>query len=178
MPVTYAVCVMAVVVLSKPGPPLPLVKGFVVALIFAALIALGVVMVPLLEHYAFAGVLLTAVVLQRLFYSGLVGTNPLSSILVLSFALIPIAGVLEQALIAQLSVTLATGVAVGVVVGAVSNALFPDKPDPNAAAAAPTRPDPATAEWIAMRAMLIVMPVFLLALTNPSFYMAAVMKTV
>jgi hypothetical protein len=41
-----------------------------------------------------------------------------------------------------------------------------------------SRPDRESARWIAWRGMLIVMPVFMLALTNPSFYMAAIMKTV
>src|SRR5438128_7315645 len=176
--VPYAVCVMSLVVLGKPGPPLPLVKGLVVAMLFALLVALGIVMVPLLEHYAVAGVLLTAVVLNRLFYTGLTGGNPLSTILVLSFSLIPVAGVAEQALVGTLGVTLATGVAIGVLVSAVSHLLFPDDPGAGAAAAAATRPDAGTAAWISLRATLIVMPVFVLALTNPSFYLAAVMKTV
>ena len=135
-------------------------------------------MVPLLEYYAFAGVLLTAVVLHALFYSGLVGGNPLSTVLVLSFAVIPVAGVAEQALVGELSVALATGVGIGVLVSAVSHALFPDPPAPAGATAAKARPEPEAAAWIALRATLIVMPVFVLALTDPSFYLAAVMKTV
>ena len=134
--VPFVVCVMSVVVLSRPGPPVPLVKGLVVALLLAGLVAVGIAMVPLLEHYAFAGVLLTAVVLHGLFYSGLVGTNPLSNVLVLSFALIPVAGVAEQALVGELSVALATGVGIGVLVSAVSHALFPDPPAPAGATAA------------------------------------------
>ena len=42
----------------------------------------------------------------------------------------------------------------------------------------PARADRQTAAWVALRATLIVMPVFVLALTNPSFYLAAIMKTV
>ena len=125
-----------VVVLDRP---VPLVKGLVVALLLAGLVAVGIAMVPLLEHYAFAGVLLTAVVLHGLFYSGLVGTNPLSNVLVLSFALIPVAGVAEQALVGELSVALATGVGIGVLVSAVSHALFPDPPQ------LPARPPPGAA---------------------------------
>ena len=60
LPVPYVACVMAVLVLCKPGPPLPLLKAAVVALLFAALVAAGILMVPLLEHFAFTGVLLTA----------------------------------------------------------------------------------------------------------------------
>ena len=114
--VPFVVCVMSVVVLSRPGPPVPLVKGLVVALLLAVLVAVGIAMVPLLEYYAFAGVLLTAVVLHRLFYNGLVGGNPLSSVLVLAFAPMAVAGVAEQALVGELSVALATGVGIGVLV--------------------------------------------------------------
>ncbi len=66
---------------------------------FAGLVAAGVLMVPLLEHYAAAGLLLTAVVLFVLFYVGQLRANPLTTVLVLAFTLIPVAGVLEQALI-------------------------------------------------------------------------------
>jgi len=176
--VPYVVCVMATLVLSKPGPPLPLVKGLVVALLFAALVATGIVMVPLLEHYAFAAVLITAVVLHRIFFLGLTTGNPLTAVLVLSFTLIPVAGVAEQALVGQLSTTIAVGVTVGVLAGTVSHAFFPDRPAPAAAARAAALPSADLASWIALRATLIVMPVFVLALTNPSFYLAAVMKTV
>ena len=42
--VPYAVCVMAVVLLSKPGPPLPLAKGIIAALVIAGMVAAGVVL--------------------------------------------------------------------------------------------------------------------------------------
>jgi len=169
---------MSVLVLSRPGPPLPLVKGLVLALLIAVLVATGIVMVPLLEHYAFAAVLMTAVVLHSIFFVSLTSGNPLTAILVLSFTLIPVAGVAEQALVGRLSVTLAVGVSVGVLVSDVSHSLFPDPPAPAAAAGAAARVSPDEAAWIALRATLIVMPVFVLALTDPSFYLAAVMKTV
>jgi hypothetical protein len=173
----YVVCIMAVLVLCKPGPPMPMIKAVVVAVVFAGLVAAGVLMVPLLEHYAAAGLLLTAVMLFVLFYVGRLRANPLTTVLVLAFTLIPVAGVLEQALIAALSLTLAVGVLVGAVVGAASSAVFPD-PSAPASAAAVARPDRASARWIAWRGTLIVMPVFVLALTDPSFYLAAIMKTV
>jgi DUF2955 family protein len=178
LPVPYVVCVMATLVLSKPGPPLPLAKGLVVALLFAALVAAGIVMVPLLEHYALAAVLITAVLLHRIFFFGLTTGNPLTAVLVLSFTLIPVAGVAEQALVGQLSETIAVGVTVGVLASTVSHAFFPDPPAPAAAAGGAALPSADMASWIALRATLIVMPVFVLALTNPSFYLAAVMKTV
>ena len=174
----YVVCVMAVILLSKPGPPLPLVKGIIVALIFAGLVAAGVVMVPLLENYAFTGILLTAVMLFTIFFAGLVSGNPLTMVLVIAVAMMPVAGIIEQALVGTLALTLAVGVAVGTLVGFISSAFFPDRTAPAAPSAKPTRPGRATAAWISLRATLIVMPVFVLALTDPSFYLAAIMKTV
>ena len=67
-----------------------------------------------------------------LFYVGQLRANPLTTVLVLAFTLIPVAGVLEQALIGVLSLTLAVGVLVGAVVSAASNAIFPDPPAPAA----------------------------------------------
>jgi len=172
----FVVCVMAVLVLCKPGPPMPLIKGAIVALVFAALVAAGVLMVPLLEHYAVAGVLLTAVVLYTVFHAGQKGSGALVTPLVLSFAMIPVAGVAEQALVPLLSVTLAAGLVVGTLVNALFSALFPDPPQA-AQSVAPRAASDTTAAWIALRGTIIVMPVFVLALTNPSFYLAAVMKT-
>jgi hypothetical protein len=147
--------------------------------VFAVLVACGVLMVPLLENYAAAGVLLTAVLLFGLFYLGRLRASPLITVLVLAFTLIPVVGVQEQALIGALARTLAVGVLVGAAVSSASNAVFPDPPAPSPPAApSSARPDRAGARWVALRGTLIVMPVFVLALTDPSFYMAAIMKTV
>ena len=176
-PLPFVPCVMAVIVLCRPGPPLPLAKGVVGALLFAGLVAAGVLMVPLLEHFAAAGILLTALLLFGVFFAGLRSANPLSTILAIAAALIPVAGVAEQALVTALSVMLAVGVGLGTLVAALAHAFFPDPP---AATAGPTRPGLASeaAAWIAGRTVLIVMPVFVLALTNPAFYLAAILKTV
>src|SRR6188768_4363606 len=73
----FVVCIMAMLLLCKPGPPLPMVKSLVLAGVFAALVAAGVLMVPLLENYAAAGVALTTVLLFMLFYVGQLRANPL-----------------------------------------------------------------------------------------------------
>ncbi|MEF8712551.1 MAG: hypothetical protein V5B39_03080 [Accumulibacter sp.] len=174
----YVVCVFAVVVLARPEPPLPLGKGLVAAGLLAMLVAAGIVMVPLLEHYAAAGVLLTALLLFAIFFSGQLSGSPLTMVLVIAFALVPVAGVVSQALVGALALTLATGIAVGTLVGTLSSAFFPDPPQAGTAAARLPKPTRSVAAWIAGRATVIVMPVFILALTDPSFYLAAVLKTV
>jgi len=128
LPLPYVVCLMAVLVLTKPGPPLPLAKGAAIAAVLAALVSVGVLMVPLLENYALAGVLLTGVILYGLFFAGIRTGNPLTMVLVVAFTMIPVAGVAEQALVTAIAVTLAVGVALGSLVGGVSHAFFPDPP--------------------------------------------------
>ena len=173
----FVVCVVTVLMMSKPAPPMPLVKGLIVAGIFAVLVMAGSLMVPLLINYAFAGILLTAAILFALFYFGMMTGNPLTMVLVLSCALIPVAGVKELALVPVLAGTLALGVGVSTLATAVSDALFP-VPQGSSAKAKAVAPQAQAVRLIALRAVLIVMPVFVLALTNPSFYLAAIMKTV
>lgn len=178
LPMPFLVSVLAVVMLCKPGPPMPLLKGLLTALLLAALLVAGVLMVPLLQYYRLSGVALTGVVLYALFFLGMRRGNPLTMILVMSFTLIPVAGVADQALVTLLSVSLAVGVLVGSLVDGFSHIFFPDPAAPARGKVAPPAISREVAGWIALRATLIVMPVFVLALTNPSFYLAAIMKTV
>ncbi len=99
-------------------------------------------------------------------------------VLVLSFALIPVVGVADQAIVGMLSVTLAVGILIGALVSGVSNALFPDPPTGFANRPGSTSVSREAARWIAMRATVIVMPVFVLAHTNPSFFVASIMQYV
>ena len=55
----FMVTLMAIVVLTGSGAPPPLLKGVVLAAVLAAVLGAGVLMVPILEHYALAGVMLT-----------------------------------------------------------------------------------------------------------------------
>jgi hypothetical protein len=173
----YVVCVMAVLVLCKPGPPIPLFKGAVIAAAIAALMAGGVLLVPVLEHYALAGVMLTGALLYAVFFSGARKANPLATIVVMALTLIPVVGVVEQALAFSVGVTLAAGICIGVLVSGASHALFPDEAAPAGTSAAGATASLESASWTALRATLVVLPVFVLALTNPSFYLAAIMKT-
>src|SRR5687768_9508124 len=91
----FVACILAVLLLCKPGPPLPIAKGLVVGLVTMALLVLGVLMVPLLENYAVAGVLLTAVLLFAVFFAGARRASPLTIFLVIALTFIPVAGVAE-----------------------------------------------------------------------------------
>ena len=174
----FVVCVMAVLLLCQPGPAIPFWKGAVMAVVIAALLVAGVLVVPLLEHYPVTGVMLTGALLYAVFFTGARSANPLTAILVMAFTMIPVAGVADQALTTVLSVAFGVGISTGVLVHGVSHAFFPDAPAPATIAAAPAGASPETASWKALQATLVVMPVFVLALTNPASYLAAIMKAV
>ena len=89
------------------------------------------------------------------------------TILVLSVTLIPVAGLTSQALALGIATALATGLLIGIFVSLVSHAFFPEPDAPKPVASKAAQPAP-PAHWIAWRGTLIVMPVFLLALSNPA----------
>ena len=174
----FVVCLVAVLLLCKPGPPLSFAKGAVFAAVIAALLAAGVLMVPILEHYRVTGLLLTGAFLYAVSFAGTRSGNPLTIFLVAAITFIPVAGVAEQALALALSQALGVGLAIGALVSGFSHALFPDPPGPAPIPAPRVAASPEAASWSALQATLVVMPVFVLALTNPALYLAAIMKTV
>lgn len=178
LPAPFALCVTTVLVLCKPGPPIPLFKGAVMALLVAVLLAAGVLMVPILEQYAWTGVLLAGALLYAVFRAGAGSAGPRTTILALAVVLAPVAGVAEQALAPAIGIVLGLGIGVGILVSNVSHALFSNAPDWASQGAAPGPASGPPANWMAARATLVVMPVFVLALTNPAFYLAAIVKAV
>lgn len=171
----YIAVLVAVMILSKPGPPMSLLKACIAGGILMLLTGSGLLLVPLLEHYAFAALWLIAAALFTLFYLGIKHANPLLNLLVVGFTLIPVAGVLEQAAAVAVIQTLAAGVVLGAASAGVAEMFLPDTVQPAMKSAGST--DAGGARWTALRGMVIVMPVFVLALQNPSLYMAAIMKT-
>ena len=174
----FMVCVLAVIVLMKAGPPIPFIKGLIISILFASLLAAGVLMIPVLENYPIAGILITSLALYALFYWGMRSGNQLTIIPVIAITLIPVIGVAEQALISPIITAITVGVAVGVLVSSLSHCFFPDNIMTDQANKPLSTISRENASWIALRAALVVMPAFVLALINPSVYVATITKTV
>ena len=173
-PLPHLSCLVVILLLCRPGPPLPPLKGLLMAGVLTLLMGGGVLMVPLLQHYGVSALLLIALVLYGLFYRGLKSGNPLLTLLVITFTLVPVAGVAEQALAFVVIQALAIGVLLGAFIGTISHHLFPD----GEPVAKPVYLSPQNATWVALRAVIIVLPVLVLALQDPGHYLAAIMKTV
>lgn len=175
LPMPHLGCIMAWIVLCQ-GKPLPLKKGIVVGFLLIVTMTGGVLMVPLLTYYALPGVLFTALLLYQLMLMGLRGKATQSMLLVVAIAVIPIAGLIEQALAIGLAQMLGIGFIIGTLVNGLTVALFPPQQSPGPPAKKSQTVNSSHAR--ALRAVIIVLPVWLLALSHPTFYIPAVMKTV
>lgn len=177
LPMPHLGCIMAWVVLCRPGEPLGLKKGLAGGLLLMGMMLGGVLLVPMLTHYALATVLLVALLLYVLMQMAMAGKGAAALLLIMAITVIPVAGLIEQALAIAIAQMMAVGILVGTLVNRLAHALFP--PQPVAGAATKMAPQPPEhPKRLALRAVAIVLPVWLLALGNPAFYIPAVMKTV
>ncbi|MFM5818257.1 hypothetical protein [Aeromonas sanarellii] len=177
LPMPHLGVIMAWVVLCRPGEPLALKKGLVGGLLLLGIMVSGVLLVPLLTHYALAGVLLVALSLHLLMQLGMAGKGGAAMLLIMAITVIPVAGLIEQSLAIAIAQMMAVGILVGTLVNRLAHALFPPPPA-TGTVARPAPPPPEHPARLALRAVAIVLPVWLLALGNPAFYIPAVMKTV
>jgi len=176
MTAPFVVCLMTVLMLCKPGPPIPFVKGLVLVVLVAGVLAVGVLMVPILEHYAMTGVMLTAALLYVVYFLGARRASPMTVILVIAFAAIPVVGVADQGFAVKLVKTMAVGLGVGMLVNGLSHALFPDASRPAGPAPVPVAFSTEAANRAALQATLVIMPVFVIALSNPADFFPTIVK--
>jgi hypothetical protein len=177
LPLPFLAPLFALVLTAAPAPP-PGPKGLL-GLILLVLITLGVgvLLIPILLNYALTGILLVAIGLYFSTYltvhrgKALIGT-----FLTIGFTLISAAGTLDFGL----AVTVIKALVLGIVVAVICQwVVYPWFPEDRATARAPKAvPDVLQSNWIALRAALIVLPAYLLALTNPAGYLAIIMKSV
>ncbi|MFM5781231.1 hypothetical protein ACET8B_00555 [Aeromonas caviae] len=177
LPMPHLGVIMAWVVLCRPGEPLSLGKGLLGGALLLAVMVGGVLLVPLLTHYALAAVLLVALLLYLLMQQAMAGKGAAAMLLIMAITVIPVAGLIEQSLAIALAQMMGLGILIGTLVNRLAHALFPPLQVAGAAARLVPLP-PEHPERLALRAVAMVLPMWLLALGNPAFYIPAVMKTV
>ncbi|WP_087733193.1 DUF2955 domain-containing protein [Paraburkholderia piptadeniae] len=170
--------VFAVYLLATRNRPLSLKAGVVLALVVALTTGSGLLLVPLLRHYAFAGVALIGLMLFLAFRYGLRGGNNLvATFLVAGLTMISAAGTADFELAMTVVGALVKGLLLAVLVSALTHGLLPEPVSARPQPAAQAMPDD-QAVYIALRAALVVMPAYLLAMTDPAGYMPIIMKSV
>ena len=102
---------------------------------------------------------------------GLVGT-----LLTVGLTIIPAAGIYSFGVALDVIKALVMGMVFAIVSLWLIYPLFPE--DPGSVPQKPDHVSPENANWLALRVALIVLPPFLLALTNPAVYLKVIMKSV
>jgi len=178
LPIPIVAPVFAVFLLASLNRPLSLKAGLGLALIVMLTTGCGLLFIPLLRYYAISGVLLISLFLFLAFRYGLRGGNNLvATFLVAGLTMISAAGTADFQLAVTVVGALVKGLLLAVLVLAFSHWLFPEPASHPAGPAAQALPDEEAAR-VALRATLVVLPAFLLALTDPASYMPVIMKSV
>ncbi|WP_313202012.1 DUF2955 domain-containing protein [Pseudomonas sp.] len=178
LPVPILAPVFAVLLLAMRSEPLPIKAAPALAILVLLSCGSGLLLIPLLRHAPVSGVLLVGVgVFLVLRYALKGGNGLLANLLVIGLTMIAAAGTSDFTLALSVVEALSKGMLLAVLGSALAHVLFPEP------AGAPVQPSPpsldsADVSWVALRATLIVMPAFLLALIAPDQFMPLIMKAV
>ncbi len=178
LPVPILATVFAVLLLAMRSEPLPIKAAPALAILVLLSCGSGLLLIPLLRHAPVSGVLLVGVgVFLVLRYALKGGNGLLANLLVIGLTMIAAAGTSDFTLALSVVEALSKGMLLAVLGSALAHVLFPE---PAGAPAQPSPPllDSADVGWVALRATLIVMPAFLLALIAPDQFMPLIMKAV
>ena len=178
LPMPFFAPLFALMLSAAPAPPMG-VKGLL-GLIFVVLITLGVglLMIPVLLNYPVSAVLIVAVGLYLSTYIGVhMGKGLVGTFLGLGFTLIPAAGTIDFSAAVAVIQALLIGIGGAIICQWIVYPWFPEDPSISAPVA-PAQGNADESNWIALRTALIVLPPFLLTLSNPSAYIAIIMKSI
>ncbi|WP_130904830.1 DUF2955 domain-containing protein [Pseudomonas sp. Sample_22] len=178
LPIPFLAPVLCALLLASANRPLPFKTAVVLALAAMLTTGTGLLLIPVLRYYPNTGVLLIGLCLFLVFRFGLRGGNNLIvTFLVICLTLISSAGVADFGLAVMVITAMVSGLLLAVIVGMFSHWLFPEPVNAPAQPPSPTLPT-SEVDRIALRATLIVVPAFLLALIDPASYLPIVLKAV
>jgi hypothetical protein len=178
LPLPFLAPLFALMLAAPPKPPMGLKGLFGLVMVVALSLGVGLILIPLLVKYPLVAILLVTLGLYLSSYLSVhKGKALLGTFLTMGFTLISAAGMVDFALATTLIKSLVIGMTVAVVCQWLVYPWFPE--DPAAGQQTPV-PNPSfeNSNWIALRGTLIVLPVYLLVLTDPLSYLAIIMKSV
>ncbi|MDP5070770.1 MAG: DUF2955 domain-containing protein, partial [Congregibacter sp.] len=176
-PLPFMTPLFVILLSAMPGPPMG-PKGLLGLLLIMVLsLTVGVILIPFISYYPASAVLIVAVGVYFSMYLTIIrGKVLLGTLLTVGFTLISVAGSVDYLLATTVIKSLTLGMSGAVLCQWLVYPFFLE----NAAAspAPPAKRSEEQSSWLAMRAMLIIMPAYLLALTNPAQYLMTIMKSV
>ncbi|MBV1915908.1 MAG: DUF2955 domain-containing protein [Pseudomonadales bacterium] len=176
LPLPFLAPLFALILTAAPAPPMAGKKLLELIIVILITLGIGLAIIPLIQHYPLVAVLVVALGLYFSFYLT-VNQNKtmLGTFLTLGLTMISAAGSVSFALALTVIISLVIGIVVAV---ACNWLIYPLFPEDTAPAGMPDNSNAEQSNWIALRGMLIVLPVYLLVLTNPLAYLAITMKSV
>lgn len=164
----------------KPGPPIGSRNLLAILLTVAITTSVGLLLVPLLMYFPLTAILVVILGIYLSFYLTVhMQQQALGAFVAIGFTLISAAGLYDFVLGQQLVESLVSGVFIAILCQWLIYPLFPEDPGTIVATPSPAaQEDAIDTRWIAIRGTLIVLPVYLLALNNPSLFVSAIMKSV
>jgi hypothetical protein len=167
--------IFALIFTASGAPPRGPMQLLILVIAVTVAMGIGLLVVPLLLHYPATALLLVALGVYAANHLAVnLGKGPVAMLLTMSLLLISSAGTLDWGLAVMVIDSLTTGIVIAIVCSWVVYPFFAEKviaPVPE-----PVVP-PGTNRWLALRATMVVMPVYWLALTNPAMYLPIIMKT-
>ncbi|WP_413791139.1 MULTISPECIES: DUF2955 domain-containing protein [unclassified Pseudomonas] len=177
LPIPFLAPVLALI-LAMSHRPLSAKDCLKLVLVAILTTGCGLLLIPILRYYPLCGVLLVGLGLFLAFRYGLQGGNALVMIfLVMGLTMISAAGTADFGSAVMVIGALVQGLLLAVVALSFSHWLFPE-PTQAPAPPAPPGTSPIEIGRIALRATLIVLPTFLLALIEPTKYLPIILKAV
>lgn len=178
LPLPFLAPLFAVMLSAKPAAPMGLKGMLGLILVVSLTLGIGLLLIPMLINYPLTAVLVIAVGLYWSNYLTVnMGKGLVGAFLAVGFTLIPALGTVDFAVATTVIQALVLGIAVAIICQWLVYPWFPE--DPVSGSAEDEAPaDAVQCNWIALRATLVVLPPFLLTLTNPSTYVAIIMKSV
>lgn len=177
-----AVFTMFVLAVPLPAPTLKSGLKFVLALVLPAYA--GMLLLPVLQHARWAGILLVVLALHGSFYfSARGGSAVMGVFMTLGLSMVVSVGSVSADVMLAVVNGIAVGAAVGIMFVAIAHLLLPDLPPPPAAAGSPkpvpaAKPTLASARRSAIRALVVVLPLVMFFLYSSSSvsYMVIMIK--
>jgi hypothetical protein len=178
LPLPFIAPLFALMLAAPPKPPMGPKGLFGLVLVVLLSLGIGLLLIPLLLKYPVVAILLVTLGLYLSTYVSVhLGKALLGTFLTIGFTLISAAGTVDFALATTLIQSLVIGMTTAVVCQWLVYPWFPEDPAAGNPAAVPAA-SVENSNWIALRGTLIVLPVYLLTLTNPLAYLAIIMKAV
>ncbi|TNF90372.1 MAG: DUF2955 domain-containing protein [Gammaproteobacteria bacterium] len=169
--------IFALMLTATPGPPMPPKKLVVLVLAITLILAVGLLLIRVLEHYPMSGILIVMCGIYLSSYMAVnLGKGPVAVFLTMSLTLISAMGLMDWGIAASLIDAIGLGLIIAIVSQWVVYPFFPE--EQGLVIPEPPPPTPQENNWIALRATIIIMPVYLLMLTNPAAYAPIMMKSV